>query len=77
MFRLPVYITDDEKETLEKCGIDVPIEQHETTEMVFFRIDALEPLKRKGEKERCVIHLGGDTFSTPLTMEEVLKLINP
>lgn len=71
---IPIYANTEGTKVLNDLDIAVSLDDLEIVEMVFFRIDALEPCFYQGKKGT-VVYAGSGDFFSPKTVEEIIKLM--
>lgn len=72
--RIPIIYHTPESLTLEGLGIESnDLSSLDVRDGIFFNIDAVVP---RTTDDRTSIYSGGDSFISPLTIDEVLKLIH-
>lgn len=71
--KLPIFHHSDETRSLDKLDINYDIENCETQEIIFYKIDALAPAENN---KYCSVFTGGEEFICALSMKEVEDLID-
>mgnify|MGYP003648634417 CR=1 FL=1 len=71
--KLPIFHHSDETRKFSELDIDYNIEECETQEIIFYRIDAIAPAENN---KYCSVFTGGEEFVCALSLKEVELLIN-
>ena len=71
--RIPIIYHTNESIAMEKMGIDLPLDELDVRDMVFFNIDCIGTRTTDG---RTCVTVGGSEYICPLPMKDVLKLIH-
>lgn len=71
MISLPIFWHNDETERLDIMEINYDLKDCPIQEVIFLNVDAITSYEEDGE-EYTTIFSGGNNFTSPLSMKEVL-----
>lgn len=72
---IPVYFHTESTKLLQSCNIKINPDNYIIRDMAFFNFDLIMPVF-EDEREYCQIELSGNKYFSPLTMEEVLDMVD-
>lgn len=72
---IPVLWHTDETRRFSDLDINYEVDDLEHRNVTFYRIDAVSPNKWDDKHTFCNIHSGGEKWISPMTYEEIKRLI--
>jgi hypothetical protein len=73
---LPCFFENDRTKSLKLLSKDSLLTDYTIRDIIFFKIDALEPaFEKETNTNYTIIHLGSTDFATPLTVQDTLNKI--